>query len=267
MAERCGYLERVASTPRSWGKRHIERRRNVSHHTAASRNARPIDPLAANEYERGIDCGNFGANLFFLERTGVLTHDHRVLEIGSGHGRMLHHLLSQGFDVRGVEASASRIAGGRHLYGTLPCTLVTGADLPFDDGAFDVVLSFDVFEHIPDSDRHLREVARVLKPGGHYLLQTPNKWTNIPFEVIRFRSLTRWRTHHCSLHTRRQLARRFDARGFEVRFHRIPVVNDFLIGKVKRYLGTPGLAMLKVCNPDKLPAAMSPAIYVEARKR
>jgi SAM-dependent methyltransferase len=239
----------------------------VAHQTTASRNARPIDPLAENEYERGIDCGNFGANLFFLERTGVLTRDHRILEIGSGHGRMLHHLLSNGFDVRGVEASASRIAGGQRVYGTLPYTLVTGADLPFDDGAFDVVLSFDVFEHIPDSDRHLREVARVLKPRGHYLLQTPNKWTNIPFEIIRFRSLTRWRTHHCSLHTRRQLARRFDAHGFEVRFHRIPVVNDFLIGKVKRYLGSPGLFMLKVCNPDRLPAAMSPALYAEARQR
>lgn len=242
-------------------------RRMVLRQSTASRNARPIDLLAENEYERGVDYGNFGANLLFLERTGVLSRDHRILEIGSGHGRMLHHLLSNGFDVRGVETSASRIAEGGRVYGDLPYTLVSGADVPFDDGAFDVVLSFDVFEHIPDTDRHLGEVFRVLKPHGYYLLQTPNKWTNIPFEVIRFRSLTRWRNYHCSLHTRRQLVRRFEAHGFEVRFHRLPVVNDFFIGKVKRHLGTAGLVMLKLFNPDKLPAAMSPAFYVEARKR
>jgi SAM-dependent methyltransferase len=235
--------------------------------TTVTRNARPIDPLAENEYERGIDYGNFGANLLFLERTGVLRRDQRILEIGSGHGRMLHHLLGEGFDVRGVESSASRIADGKRVYGDLPYTLVAGADLPFDDGAFDVVLSFDVFEHIPDSDHHLHEVARALGPRGHYLLQTPNKWTNIPFEVFRFRSLTLWRSYHCSLHTRGQLARRFDAHGFDTRFHRIPVVNDFFIGKVKRHLGATGLVMLKLCNPDKLPTALSPAFYVEARKR
>ncbi|MGH7527642.1 MAG: class I SAM-dependent methyltransferase, partial [Gemmatimonadales bacterium] len=144
--------------------------------TTASRTARPIDPLAENEYERGIDYGNFGANLLFLERTGLLSRGHRILEIGSGHGRMLHHLFSNGFDVRGVEVSAGVIATGKRVYGDLPYTLATGADLPFDDNAFDVVLSFDVFEHIPDSDGHLREAARVLKPRGHYLLQTPNKW-------------------------------------------------------------------------------------------
>ncbi len=235
--------------------------------SSASRTARPIDLLAENAYERGVDYGNFGANLIFLERTGVLSRAHRVLEIGSGHGRMLHHLLSNGFDARGVEVSASRIDSGKRVYGELPYTMVTGPDLPFDDGAVDVVLSFDVFEHIPDSDGHLREVARVLQPRGHYLLQTPNKWTNIPFEIIRWRSLTRWRNYHCSLHTRGQLVRRFDVHGFDVRFHSVPIVNDFFIGKVKRYLGAPGLLMLKLCNPDKLPAAMSPAFYVEARKR
>jgi SAM-dependent methyltransferase len=233
--------------------------------TAVRPPARPINPLADNEYERGINFGK--ANLLFLERTAVLAREHRVLEVGSGHGTMLHHLLSQGFDVRGVELSAQRIENGRRLYGDLPCTQVTGADLPFPDGAFDVVLSFDVFEHIPDSDHHLREVSRVLAPGGHYLLQTPNKWTNIPFEMIRFKSLTRWRRYHCSLHSYGQVIRRFGDHGFDIRFYRIPVVNDFFTAKVRRHLGGVGLAMLKVCNPDRLPTPLSPAFYVAAHKR
>lgn len=229
--------------------------------------ARRINPLAANEYERGIDLGNFDSNLLFLERTGVLHPGQRILEIGPGHGRMLHHLLSKGYDVRGAEISPDRIEAGNRLYGDLPYTRVTDAGLPFDDGSFDVVLSFDAFEHIRDSDGHLREVTRVLKPRGYYLLQTPNKWTNIPFEIIRFRSLTFWRKYHCSLHTRRQLVRRLNAHGFDARFHSVPVVNDFFIGKVKRHLGVAGSVMLKFYNPEKLPAALSPVFYVEARKR
>ena len=84
-----------------------------------------------------------------------------------------------------------------------------GDDLPFADQSFDTVLSFDVFEHIPDSDKHLREVRRVLKNGGQYLLQTPNKWTNIPFELLRehrkygrgpIASYRELMLDHCSLH-------------------------------------------------------------------
>ena len=88
-----------------------------------------------------------------------------------------------------------------------------GATLPFGQ-CFDVVMSFDVLEHIPDSDRHLQEVRRVLRPGGHYVLQTPNKLTNAVFETIRWRSL-----RHGAPTTARfgQLQRRLRAAGFSVR--------------------------------------------------
>lgn len=45
--------------------------------------------------------------------------------------------------------------------------------LTFSDGQFDAVLSFDVFEHIPDFRAALREVRRVLKPGGTFLMSVP----------------------------------------------------------------------------------------------
>jgi SAM-dependent methyltransferase len=144
---------------------------------------------------------------------------------------------------------------------------VDGPLLPFADASFDVVLSFDVFEHIPDSDAHLREVSRVLKPGGRYLLQTPNKWTNTVFETIRWRSFTSWRHDHCALHSYSQLQRRFERNGFDVRFADIPVVTAFFRRKLRHYLGAIAPLALAVGNPDRLPLPMRTNFYLVASKR
>ena len=46
--------------------------------------------------------------------------------------------------------------------------------LPFPDGDFDVVISFQVREYVEDVDSYLKEIRRVQKPGGRLLLTTPN---------------------------------------------------------------------------------------------
>ena len=90
--------------------------------------------------------------------------------------------------------------------------------MPLKDLFSDIVLSFYVLEHIPDADAHLSEVRRVLKLGGFYLFQTPNKLTNVPFEIIKNGSLTKHKEHHCSLQTFGSLKRLLVAHGFEFRF-------------------------------------------------
>ncbi len=213
-----------------------------------------------------VELGNLEANQRFLLESGVITPGVRVLEIGSGRGSLLKWLIDQGADARGIEVSAERIAESRRLYGDLPLQLTDGAQLPFTDHAFDLVVSFDVFEHIPDSDAHLREVARVLRPRGAYLLQTPNKWTNTVFETIRWRSFTTWREIHCALHTAGQLERRLAAHGFTAEFANVPVVTGFFLAKIRRYLGWPGVAAVRVLNPDKLPRRWRTNFYVRARR-
>ena len=212
------------------------------------------------------DFGNLEANLRFLEASGLLAPDRRVLEIGTGRGTLLQLLRARGLDVTGVELSPDRIAESRVLHGDLPIQQIADVILPFPDAAFDVVLSFDVFEHIPDSDGHLSEVRRVLKPGGWYLLQTPNKWSNTIFETIRWRSFTRWRADHCSLHSYAELRRRFTRQGFDVQVDDVPVMTEFYREKVRRHLGGIGVAMLRLANPDRWPLRWRTNFYVRARK-
>ena len=211
-----------------------------------------------------LEFGNAEANLRFLEAAGALTPGADTLEIGTGTGGMLHALLERGLRARGVEINPALIAESRQWFGELPIRAVSGVELPFPDASFDLVLSFDVLEHIRDSDAHLREVSRVLRPGGRYLVQTPSKWPNTVFETIRWRSATRWRDDHCALHTPGQLHRRLEAHGFAVQFFDVPVVNEFFRRKVRRHLGWPGALALTLANPDRLPVKWRTNLYVQA---
>jgi SAM-dependent methyltransferase len=210
--------------------------------------------------------GNAEANLRFLEATGALTSNAEILEIGTGTGGLLRTLLDRGYRARGVELNPDLIAESRRWFGDLPIHHVSGVELPFAAESFDVIMSFDVFEHIRDSDTHLREVRRVLRGRGQYLIQTPNKWSNVAFETIRWKSFTRWRDDHCSLHTPGQLRRRLHAQGFSVQFFDVPVVNEFFRAKVRRHLGWAGTIALALVNPDRLPVAWRTNLYVRATK-
>jgi SAM-dependent methyltransferase len=178
--------------------------------------------------------------------------------------------------VTGIDVDASALAYCLAPQVNLPVSVASGASLPFASESFDAVLSFDVFEHIRDSDRHLNEVRRVLRPGGCYFLQTPNKWTNIPFELLRqwkkyhtgpftsYRTLTQ---DHCALHNYWQMKRRFNKHGFELSFFDVPVVNEYFRSKMRAYLGPPGIWILAVANPDRFPMYLRTNFYAKAVMR
>ena len=108
-----------------------------------------------DDFQQRDDFGNFEANLRFLDATQALQPRPTLLEIGCGKGRLIKHLLDAGHDVRGCEVNLLMIDESRRLYGPLPIDPVDGTALPYPTATFDIVLSFDVFEHIPDSDAHL----------------------------------------------------------------------------------------------------------------
>lgn len=102
----------------------------------------------------------------FSEATG-----HRVLEIGCGAGGMLGPLERYG-DVHGLDIDHEFTAFCKSR-GFERVLCGSGYELPYADASFDLVCLFDTIEHIPDDEQTLREVARVLRPGGAVFVSVP----------------------------------------------------------------------------------------------
>jgi ubiquinone/menaquinone biosynthesis C-methylase UbiE len=94
----------------------------------------------------------------------------KVLEIGVGMGADYLEWLKAGAFATGIDLSTASLERARHrceLAGYHADLRVADAErLPFSDGTFDLVYSYGVMHHSPDTAQCLREARRVLKPGG-----------------------------------------------------------------------------------------------------
>jgi SAM-dependent methyltransferase len=102
----------------------------------------------------------------------------RVLDLGCGVGHS-YHLLG-GRETIGVDIDAEALRGQER-----ETVVADMRDLPFDDASFPSVLSVQSLEHVPDPERVLAEVDRVLEPEGVAVFITPNRLTlGRPDEII-----------------------------------------------------------------------------------
>lgn len=99
--------------------------------------------------------------------------DAAFLDIGTSTGSNLRLLRQLGYpNVSGVDRSQQAIEYCRSK-GLGSVELGDTCDLPFASESFDVVLATDVIEHVEDDLQALREIRRVLKPGGHAVITVP----------------------------------------------------------------------------------------------
>jgi len=98
-----------------------------------------------------------------------------LLDLGSGEGLLKYFVTAADIDWHGVEQSAKR----RRLCAWLGYRMVdvdiASDRLPYPDASFDLVAASHVLEHLTDRDHCLREIDRVLKPGGLLFLALPVK--------------------------------------------------------------------------------------------
>lgn len=105
-----------------------------------------------------------------IERLG-LPAGARILDAGCGSGRNMVDLARHG-EVTGVELSqpSVELARDRRAGEVIEGSVM---EMPFEDGSFDLAVSLDVIEHLQDDVGALRELRRVIKPGGALLVTVP----------------------------------------------------------------------------------------------
>jgi SAM-dependent methyltransferase len=112
----------------------------------------------------------------------------RVLDVGAGFGRHVYECARQGAHAVALDYAADEVATTRNTLGAMvaageispessPGVLRGDATrLPFPDATFDVVITSEVLEHITDDTAAIREMARVLRPGGRFAASVPARW-------------------------------------------------------------------------------------------
>jgi len=174
-------------------------------------------PLVGKLYRERV---NMGLRQLGSGRVG------RALEIGYGAGAVLLALAPSVDELKGIDLDADpEPVTARMASRGYRVRLERGSvyQLPYPSGSFDLAVCFSVFEHLRDYEQGLKEVARVLVPGGRFLLGMPavNRLMEWGFRAIGFKGIE---DHHV---TRPQdVASAFGKHGFRVvsrRFLGVPI--------------------------------------------
>lgn len=143
----------------------------------------------------------------------------RLLDVGCGVGTFLSVARRRGFEVTGVDIAAPPVRVARDQ--GFDARVGSLADQCFPEASFDVVSLWDVIEHVEDPVALLREIRRVLKPGGTLLLETPDEGTplrlaaRVAWHAARSRLVARcYYPAHRVYFTRTGLARALARAGF-----------------------------------------------------
>ena len=191
-------------------------------------NPQPLEPEIFHRYENGEDYlkyeleneENFlrlarlaleDAGFYRLERVLLSGSRARVLDVGCAVGSLLADLKSRGWDVAGVEINRLQAQYARQNKG-LDVKTMPLEKIGFPDGYFNAVLASHVIEHLNNPASFISELKRILVPGGHVYITTPNIGG---FQALLFKS--RWRSaifDHLYLFSRKTLTKLLVKKGF-----------------------------------------------------
>lgn len=174
----------------------------------------PESPCARQYYQKQVT--QLRDNIRALRVLDALRPDRgRLLEIGPFCGIFLNHIRSDGWQVVGLEPDGKVAQYARDRYGL---EIIDGV-LPhsaLNESDFDAVVMLHVIEHMPDPSGSLKEIRRVLKPGGVVVIETP-RFNSLSFKVLgrRERSVQNCQGH-IFFFTEKTLGALLEKNGFRV---------------------------------------------------
>ena len=143
--------------------------------------------------------------------------DDRILDLGCAAGALTHFFAQSGARVVGVDSEPRAIEKARALFPDLEFVQADVAILPFADESFDKAVAGDLVEHLDDETfaSMLREVRRVLVPGGTLSIYTPNP--RHPIERLKAHNIVLAQNPtHIGLRTEAELARMLETNGYTI---------------------------------------------------
>lgn len=96
----------------------------------------------------------------------------RLLDFGCGSGYFVGQLASTGYDAHGVDISAEAVKHGQ-LQEVANLGVLDSHRIGYPDNHFDCILALDVLEHLEDESWAIKEIERVLTPGGSIIIMAP----------------------------------------------------------------------------------------------
>jgi SAM-dependent methyltransferase len=177
--------------------------------------------------------------------------------------RILQWVHGQGAAVHGVDISEPTVRQARAAFpdASLRGVVSDVRLLPFRDGSFDAVYSMGTIEHFHDSETALREMHRVLRPGGRAVVGVPNRWDPFlrPLLAYALQALRLYGYGYERSFSRRALRRMLESAGFDV-------VAETAILFVPGWLRMADLALHSYAPPlaRLTAAALKPFVWLDA---
>jgi SAM-dependent methyltransferase len=201
---RCNRCGLMYSSPRTKEPDHVD-------FSGADPTFNPLTPGNWRSIKEGLQVKDYDKTRALLN--SLYPKRGRLLEIGSGLGYLLAAFKQDGWDVLGVEPYFQACRYARENFGVeVKNAILETAEIP--DESCDVVLLNHVIEHLDDPLNTLRFINRVLKPGGHFVIETP-RYDTLSFKLLGRRERSINCVGHIYFFTTQTLKNFYEAVGFE----------------------------------------------------
>jgi SAM-dependent methyltransferase len=147
----------------------------------------------------------------------------RALDVGCGEGRFCRMLKQHGIEVTGVDPTPALIQAARARDADSAYIEARAERLPFGYGTFDLVISYLSLIDIPDIEAAIPEMARVLAPGGAFLIANLNSFNTACCDTGWIKDATGRRVHYPVDNYLDERSMWIEYRGIRIRNHHRPM--------------------------------------------